>query len=182
MMTGGPDLEGWQARRRRSALLASMVAMFLGVFIARSAAAGANSPLLALWLVFAALAGFAMVITRRFRRGLPLDALTQHHARQLRLRQERAILKVVAENAGRVTPTQAAMAGEDLSLDEAKAILDDLASRGHCAFDSDERGTVYYDFNVTPTPLGGLTPEQWVEQASARMSGEEAAESVTSRN
>lgn len=93
--------------------------------------------------------------------------------REQQLARERAVIEVAARNGGRVTPVLAAAASRDLSLSEARDLLDGLAKHGLCAFESDDRGAVYYDFNLGTVDASRepASPEEWVAQRTARMAG-----------
>lgn len=125
-------------------------------------------------------AGGAMVYNFSRSQPAPLEPLRERPAseRELRLRRERAVLRTVAEHDGRVTPVLVALGGDDLSIAEARELLDDLARQGLCAVDSDERGALYYDFNIGPQAdrLARLSPEEWVAATSARLHGDEPEE------
>jgi class 3 adenylate cyclase len=59
--------------------------------------------------------------------------------------QERRIILAAREHKGRLTAMQAA-ADSDLSIDEAQAVLEDMAKKGHISQEIDAKGSVFYIF------------------------------------
>lgn len=170
------------ARRRRALwpmkvrLMAVIVAMLVAMMIARFAASGEAAAAPKVIFLFIVLVAVVMAIRVRMERTVAVDeALGGRHAH---LRRERAILQAAMRNGGRVTPAQAALAGDDMAIAEAKEILDSLAKQGLCAVDSDDRGQVYYDFSLAVGQPGAeLSGEAWVDAAAARMTDADEAAS-----
>ncbi|MBI2297385.1 MAG: hypothetical protein HYU66_00285 [Armatimonadetes bacterium] len=88
---------------------------------------------------------------------------------------ERAVLQVAAENDGYVTPEAVVQCTSGLTLRSATDLLEDLASAGSCEVESDQDGRTVYRFRTGVVPArDDLTPEQWVEQSSRRLTGDDS--------
>jgi hypothetical protein len=71
------------------------------------------------------------------------------------LERERAVLRVARENGGRLTPALAAL-DCDMGVEEAEAVLEGLARKGHASMRVREDGRVEYEFTeFMPSIPGG---------------------------
>ncbi len=90
-------------------------------------------------LIFIGLIPLGIGITKLIKpeRRLPPPARPKSH--------ERKVILAAREQRGRLTAMQAAAAG-DLSVDEAQAVLEDMAKKGHVSQEIDSKGSIFYMF------------------------------------
>ncbi len=147
--------------------LSTVGAFFLAVAVSALAEGGAGSLAGAMFLL--ACAGFPLWMAFSLVGSMRRDALARQELS--RERAERVCLQVAARNGGRVTPTMVALNSAEVTVAEAKEILDRLARGGFCTMDSDDHGSVFYQFDLgqRPAEAGQVEPDRWVETMTRRM-------------
>lgn len=106
-------------------------------------------------------------------RGAAADA--RRRAEWLAGQEERLVLQAALRHRGRLTPTMVAVSSAGITIARAREILDRLAREQVCGLESDDRGNVYYVFDLgqlDPLHEEPLEAEEWVR----RMTGGGARE------
>ena len=79
---------------------------------------------------------------------------------------ERAVLAVAAKHGGRITPGLLVASTGRWTIVQAKETLSQMAANGFCALESDDHGTLYYQFDL------GLPAPPEAPQRQQRLTGE----------
>ncbi|MBI5830988.1 MAG: hypothetical protein HZB16_01585 [Armatimonadetes bacterium] len=171
---------GGPGNPRPFALLMAMgVAMAVAVVVARFAAGGMiDISIGGLFKLLIAVTLIKAIITTIFGGKQEVEAAPPQAEAAAPSREalERLVLQVALQNDGYVTPEALVLHGDGMTLRSARELLDDLAVAGSCEVDSDDEGHMHYRFRTSVSPArGSASPEQWLDQESRRMVGDQAS-------